>query len=765
MIAAVGGDKYGGLTGYKRPLQSNPTRLPGNLPAFRGVKNTPGDRIRSGPIKSSSAHPDRKTNICIPYARVTPLQGAENMGRCSPGDIVFCSRNRPDIPGYAHARMTRLVGVDFLNRFLAIGTDDRVNTLDRGLIPSKILVGSTNPVNDWRSVPFLQEYVMDGIVLSNDEPAAFGAAMNSPHDAQLFNLAIQGPAAVNNGFLDMQGTGQLSRSMGKNYMETPHDMQDWAQKFQGARYHEYPLQMFDRSVNCLDELFCGLVATRVVYQTSGERKAVVEKLRAEYVALREGDLQEAQQGGLLPQLEVYYENELRKIQAAIDNEYERPFKKAGLFPDGADAPTETSFYKFKYVLFTSAQLDHFVARKTPTKPEDRFQPVVDRYPEEAYPTSVGLHAQKVEDFKNLVGAWKIGKVIDKKAAKMPYFEGGPKDTGYRVTCNVNIEWVDVRMLAEKYAPGSATYPGMTHLTLRRKPVVFHWPSQFSGAAYAAGATTQTPTVASSVKRDEFLTLADFRAKRQRLGYRVAPQAEAVAPPEEEEDEPLELAPILAPIDPISLRQHLFKPKPTFNGDRAAFAAAVAEMMHHNIKLLKDPLTAEEAASVGAPPPLQRHVQAPAPAPAPALAPTGTSNPTRSALFSPPEVSANKGKAPAPPSPAPAEEAAEEAADTAAAMESPGNANIRRRGGNTPSPSPDRGQAPVDASAAGPSGAAEAAAPRSGPRRQRAAQGDVFSDIFGKADASVPQPLNPAHQSKGPAGSSGRSLPRRGRPSQ
>ena len=43
--------------------------------------------------------------------------------------------------------------------------------------------------------------------------------------------------------------------------------------------------------------------------------------------------------------------------------------------------------------------------------------------------------------------------------------------------------------------------------------------------------------------------------------------------------------------------------------------------------------------------------------------------------------------------------------------------------------------------------------------------DVFSDIFGKADASVPQPLNPAHQSKGPAGISGRSLPRRGRPSQ
>jgi hypothetical protein len=262
-------------------------------------------------------------------------------------------------------------------------------------------------------------------------------------------------------------------------------------------------------------------------------------------------------------------------------------------------------------------------------------------------------------------------------------------------------------------------------------------------------------------------------------------------PDEQVVVPLEEGPqgrqsaTLAHIDPVSLRQHLFKPVPKFDGNRTAFATAVADMMRHNLKLLTDPMTAEEAASVGAPPPMQRHVQAPAPvpapAPAPASAPAGaTSNPTRSALFSPPEVSASKatkapataskaaGKAPAkssvpvpePASPAPAEEPA----DTAAAVESP-SVGIRRRGGNTPSPSPDRGQAPVGASAAGPSGAAEAAAPRSGPRRQRAAQGDVFSDIFGKADASVPQPLNPAHQSKGPAGSSGRSLPRRGRPSQ
>ena len=89
MIAAVGTDKYGGLTGYKRPLQGNPTRVPNNLPAFRGVKNTPGDNIRSGPIKSSAAHPDRKTNVCIPYARVTPLQGRKTWGAARRATLCF----------------------------------------------------------------------------------------------------------------------------------------------------------------------------------------------------------------------------------------------------------------------------------------------------------------------------------------------------------------------------------------------------------------------------------------------------------------------------------------------------------------------------------------------------------------------------------------------------------------------------------------------------------------------------------------------------
>ena len=69
VVAAVNTDTYGGLTGFKRPLQGNPTRLPSNLPASQKAPNNPGSAIRAPTIKSSAAHPDRKTNVTVSVKR------------------------------------------------------------------------------------------------------------------------------------------------------------------------------------------------------------------------------------------------------------------------------------------------------------------------------------------------------------------------------------------------------------------------------------------------------------------------------------------------------------------------------------------------------------------------------------------------------------------------------------------------------------------------------------------------------------------------
>jgi hypothetical protein len=55
-----------------------------------------------------------------------------------------------------------------------------------------------NVADEWRSLPMLREWVCDGVCLSNDEPYCHTG--NGTNDSQLFNVAIQGVCALNNGY-------------------------------------------------------------------------------------------------------------------------------------------------------------------------------------------------------------------------------------------------------------------------------------------------------------------------------------------------------------------------------------------------------------------------------------------------------------------------------------------------------------------------------------------------------------------------------------
>ena len=60
--------------------------------------------------------------------------------------------------------------------------------------------------------------------------------------------------------------------------------------------------------------------------------------------------------------------------------------------------------------------------------------------------------KKSRALRRIVGAWRIGKVLDTKAAEMPGFEGGPSERGHRLTVNVCVEWWDWRKLRRAYTP-------------------------------------------------------------------------------------------------------------------------------------------------------------------------------------------------------------------------------------------------------------------------------------------------------------------------
>jgi len=53
------------------------------------------------------------------------------------------------------------------------------------------------------------------------------------------------------------------------------------------------------------------------------------------------------------------------------------------------------------------------------------------------------------DYRGMVGAWRIGKVLDTAARRKDQYMGGPVDTADQVTLNVNLEWVDWRVLRRR----------------------------------------------------------------------------------------------------------------------------------------------------------------------------------------------------------------------------------------------------------------------------------------------------------------------------
>ena len=96
LIEAVGGDTFGGLSGYRRPTAGNPTRVPTNLPAFRGATNKPGSNVAAPAIQSSKNRNNRGTNVLIPYSRITTYEEREVGGKL-PGDLAFLSSFAPNM--------------------------------------------------------------------------------------------------------------------------------------------------------------------------------------------------------------------------------------------------------------------------------------------------------------------------------------------------------------------------------------------------------------------------------------------------------------------------------------------------------------------------------------------------------------------------------------------------------------------------------------------------------------------------------------------
>ncbi len=215
--------------GVKRSNLGNPVGVPQQLPGFRGRVVDAGAAIKAPKLRNGNLN-NTTSNIRVPYNRVAPLEFLSSYtGRLSPGDVAFVYKYAP---GFVQSRpqavnatlgvntMTRVVGLDGLNRLLMgsnpdgwrVGmnvmwlNDPREKKDQDGnplppvnLAPTAVSSGS-NTAEFKLSV--LNEYRLDGIIISNDEPGTFTSS--GARDNVLFNVAIQGPTECNNGFLAYQ---------------------------------------------------------------------------------------------------------------------------------------------------------------------------------------------------------------------------------------------------------------------------------------------------------------------------------------------------------------------------------------------------------------------------------------------------------------------------------------------------------------------------------------------------------------------------------
>ena len=473
LTSAVGGDTFGGLSGYKRPVSGNPTRVPSNLPAFRGTTNTPGQAIGVPKITSSKNRNDRGTNILVPYSRITHYDEREFGGKL-PGDLAFLSAYAPNtLPfnskfgeggpsGNGIYQYSRLLGLYALNTTLAeLSALNRYNEYANVML-LKDREDTMKILNEWHTVPTLKEYRLDGIVLSDDQPGVkHGSSKNDL--GQLFNIAVQGPTAINNGYVTERGHTMLSRP-DPTFSKMPLDVQideardevevmgDRSSRLYGLpNEHTYSEQMFSRDIEPQDELFVALIATKfdvgaesdILRRHDDLRNAVLNASTVQELAIARRALRTfIESAGEDLQILLRGRSAIRQLDAS-KTEY------------GLDRPLDKdtkAVVAFQYWLCTSATLvklnnmegpDRAMARNE--RPEDvKF--VTDKR------KTVNTYEAKCNEgwLERMVGAWRVGTVLDTKATAMPYFEGGPIETGNRLKVNVCVEWMGWRELRRKY---------------------------------------------------------------------------------------------------------------------------------------------------------------------------------------------------------------------------------------------------------------------------------------------------------------------------
>ena len=475
--------------GVKRSLQGNPVVVPKQLPGFRGRVIDAGAPIKAPKPRNGNLN-NETSNVRIPYNRVTPLEFLSSyQGRLSPGDVVFVHKYPPGFVSSYPAHQpksallgaannatlgvnttSRVVGLDGLNRLL-MGSNPEGWKLGMNVMwlnePNKAIMSPADVTSGGNTATFklsvLDEYRLDGIVISNDEPGAFTSS--GSRDNCLFNIAIQGPTPVNNGYLLYEGkrddadrpdlynpltgvtnartveahargsaeAGQhLDRLEGRGVPGRvgspwlPAGKTDFVANFCGT-YSMYPSQMFDCRIEILNTLYLGLRA----YELSTEAKMQVTDSKGNKLFNNLADAKNAcmvffqympfssRTAEIIHQVTRKHLEKVRASSPALANA-----TVDDLWALQQNDPTAYANERAAAAKLVSAALFKRSSLNDVNAPFDNRM----------------FDAIRTEDLQNFVGAWHLGRVLDTKAARHDPYAGGPRDTAFSCMVDVGLSW-------------------------------------------------------------------------------------------------------------------------------------------------------------------------------------------------------------------------------------------------------------------------------------------------------------------------------------
>ena len=264
----------------KRSLQGTPVNLPTAQPGNAGREVGAGGAVKRPKFSPSSRH-NSGSNVTIPYPRLFPFKASNpRIGRVDKGDVLFTERplttertltqNKCGFNSQIGSHSS-VLGLDAVNRRLHGSTVDARWVFGVNFCVLKRMHSRTERNNAIRDLKEFQRWSLDGVVLGNDDVQT-SRGLDASSDI-LFNVVVQGPAQVNNGYAMhtvVQGNtsdpGILSHKHPRGSFEahlsginttvnpTTSSVSLNNSKYTGCNTR-YPLQMFDRTPKPLDTLY------------------------------------------------------------------------------------------------------------------------------------------------------------------------------------------------------------------------------------------------------------------------------------------------------------------------------------------------------------------------------------------------------------------------------------------------------------------------------------------------------------------------------